>query len=67
MEDWICETCNGPLESLGVLGGREHARCRACGLDHNRAVEPPDDDIIAKVREAREEDEAFANDMKGRG
>jgi hypothetical protein len=36
--DWICEACNGPLVSLGVLGRTEHARCRLCGLDHNRPV-----------------------------
>jgi hypothetical protein len=39
MEDWICEACNGPLTSLGVLGATEHARCLACGLDHNRPAQ----------------------------
>jgi hypothetical protein len=39
MSDWICEACNGPLVLIGVLGQREHARCRACGLDHNRPHE----------------------------
>jgi rubredoxin len=37
-DSWMCEACNGPLVLIGVLGSREHARCRMCGLDHNRAV-----------------------------
>lgn len=45
MIDWICEACNGPLELLGVLGAREHARCRACGLDHNRPVAVDGEDV----------------------
>lgn len=42
---WICEACNGPLELLGVLGAREHARCRLCGLDHNRPVAVDGEDV----------------------
>lgn len=43
MTDWICEACNGPLVSLGVLGAREHGRCRFCALDHSRPAQDPDE------------------------
>lgn len=34
--DWTCTHCSGPVMPLGVLGEREHGRCRNCGLDQNR-------------------------------
>ena len=34
-----CKVCSGPLELLGVLGDRVHARCVACGLDQSSEVE----------------------------
>lgn len=36
MEGWTCAFCSGPVMPLGVLGEREHGRCRNCGLDQNR-------------------------------
>lgn len=37
-----CRICNGELEVLGVLGKRQHLRCRSCGL--GSSVPAPDDD-----------------------
>jgi len=33
-----CSVCGGELTSLGVLGRREHLRCRNCGMDSSREV-----------------------------
>jgi hypothetical protein len=38
MDDWTCLACNGEVTSMGVLGNREHGRCRACGADQSRTV-----------------------------
>ena len=36
MSRWTCAYCSGPVTPLGVLGEREHGRCRNCGIDQNR-------------------------------
>lgn len=41
---WECCVCSGPVVIMGVLGRREHGRCRNCGLDqHREAKEEPVD------------------------
>jgi hypothetical protein len=33
-----CNLCGGHLQKLGVLGNREHLRCRNCGMMFNRLI-----------------------------
>lgn len=35
MSEWECPLCGGPVESLGMLGNRQHGRCRNCGIDQS--------------------------------
>lgn len=34
----FCKVCKGVLELIGILGRREHVRCKACGLTDSRPV-----------------------------
>ena len=36
----VCLTCCGPAGSMGVLGNREHFRCRDCGAEFSIALPP---------------------------
>jgi uncharacterized Zn finger protein len=33
-----CKMCGGHLNKLGVLGNREHLRCRNCGAMWSRSI-----------------------------
>ena len=33
-----CALCDGPVMPIGVLGGRQHYRCRNCGMDFSREI-----------------------------
>jgi hypothetical protein len=35
-----CTVCDGELILLGRMGGRNHYRCRACGMTHSEQVTP---------------------------
>jgi hypothetical protein len=37
--EWVCPVCSGPVVPMGVLGNRQHGRCRNCGTNVNRKVE----------------------------
>lgn len=39
-ENPTCPVCGGPGVPLGILGRLEHFRCRNCGADFNRRVDP---------------------------
>lgn len=41
-----CHLCDGPGSLLGVLGTREHFRCRNCGMDFSRAVRASEDLVV---------------------
>ncbi len=72
MTDWTCQACNGPIVPLGVLGTREHGRCRLCGLNHSRPVAVDGDDVGPAQIDPEdlilrdEEGETFNNDWKPR-
>ena len=34
----VCKLCGGHLKQIGVLGNREHMRCRNCGMMFNRSI-----------------------------
>jgi len=40
-----CPVCDGPSTTLGVLGYREHLRCRDCGFDFSRKAQPPAEEV----------------------
>lgn len=46
--DAICPVCHGQAVSLGVLGQREHFRCRGCGVDFSAEKIPDEDDYEAE-------------------
>lgn len=56
MSNWICRTCNQTVVAMGVLGQREHGRCRGCGIDQNRSATPTLPDLEDQI--LRDEEEA---------
>jgi hypothetical protein len=41
--DPYCSLCGGELVILGLLGARQHSRCRDCGMDSSKEVGMLDD------------------------
>lgn len=39
----VCDLCDGPLVPIGALGRLLHLRCRNCGMEFSRAIEPDTD------------------------
>ena len=49
-----CPTCGGPGVPLGVMGSREHLRCRNCGMGYSRELQPEATAVTAGVEPAPE-------------
>ena len=47
--EMICEQCQGDLVILGVLGNLAHFRCRHCGAECSKKLEPEE---LEEIKEA---------------